>query len=323
MVDTSEKTLPLPEGRILAYCEGGNPHSSTLVIFFHGVFGIGIVSNIGPVLQEKDVHFVAPTLAGWGHSSARNPTTPYFSQLASDITLLIDHLHPNDSDLKLYVSGGSYGTVPAQMLYGAPFDVFPYGRFLKGCLVLAPFSPFLWDKTYTKDMTFSNYLMIGPPSQKLPFRILPRIAAAVVGRSVTTVDRAETFLRNAIFDQMDKQEVARFKAWAEERGKAEGQFEREMAENMVKSVETSWAGFMEVAEVIHSDWGFVPSLLDDEHIKRPIMLVASKGDKMAPEIMAKWLASSYQNAVLKSVSGGHLGALYDLDLLWREFFEIV
>ncbi|KAG9310701.1 hypothetical protein JVU11DRAFT_9295 [Chiua virens] len=52
-------------------------------------------------------------------------------------TTLLDHLYPeNGQDIKLYVSGGSYGTVIAQILHGAPYDKFPYGRCIVEALLL-------------------------------------------------------------------------------------------------------------------------------------------------------------------------------------------
>ncbi|TFK43376.1 Alpha/Beta hydrolase protein [Crucibulum laeve] len=321
MAVPNEKYLRLPEDRILAYSENGNPSSSTFVIFFHGVFGVGNASDPNPILVQKDVHFVAPTLLGWGNSSIRKPSTPYFIQLAADITALIEHLHPDDPNLKLYIAGGSFGTVPAQMLYGASFDIFPPGRRLVGCMVLAPFSPFLWHTEYTKTMTTPNYIMVGPPSQYIPFRLLQHLAVIMMQGKLKTIEGAESFIRKTLFDNMDEEERLTFHTWAEERGKTTGQVQREMSENTVRSVRNTWGGFLEVSDVIHGDWGFRPDHLDEEHTKRPILVVASKGDTMAPDAMAKWLASTYKNVRYESVSGGHLGALYHLDRMWSILLE--
>ena len=115
-IPTPEKYLELSDGRTLAYAEAGNSSSSTLVIYMHGMFTVGRASD-SKVLMERDIHYISPTLPGWGTSSPRrNKDKSFALGLVSDITALIDHLHPHDLNLKIYVAGGSFGTVPAQML---------------------------------------------------------------------------------------------------------------------------------------------------------------------------------------------------------------
>ncbi len=63
---TNEHLLSLPNGGTLAYAQAGNPASSDVVIFFHGVFGVGSIKRIPPVLKEKDILLLHPTLPGWG-----------------------------------------------------------------------------------------------------------------------------------------------------------------------------------------------------------------------------------------------------------------
>jgi pimeloyl-ACP methyl ester carboxylesterase len=317
-----EKYLDLPGGRRLAYAENGNPSSLTLVIFFHGAFGVGTANFLQKYLLEKDIHFVAPTLAGWGKSSPRSKDIPFHVALASDITALIDHLHPEKSGLKIYISGGSFGTVPAQMLYGASFEVFPPGRNVAGCMVLAPFSPFKLHKDYTKSMTIPNYFAVGPPSQYIPFNLLQRLGSAALKSKVNTPEKAEAFVRQTLFDKMGEEEKAEFAKWREETGRSEGEVEREFGQNMMRSVQESWQGFMEMADAIHADWGFAPNKLDEEHNARPILLVTSEGDNMAPDAMAKWLAENYKNCHYRSVHGGHLSAMFHLNELWKELFEL-
>ena len=316
----SEKYLKLSDGRTLAYAESGNNASSTLVIFFHGMFGIGRISNPSKVLLEKDVHFISPTLPGWGASSPRNKDKSFTLGIISDITALIDHLYPHDLNLKIYIAGGSYGTVPAQMLYGAPFDVFPYGRYIAGCMLLVPFSPPRFHADYAKSLTMANYISIGPPSRYIPFKLVPRLVAFMVSRQVKTLEGAERLIRSHLFDNM-KEEEAAFKKWKEDNGKKDGELEREFAENIRKSVEYTWEGCMETADVIHEDWGFNPTLLDDEHNKRPIFIVTADGDTMAPDANGKWLVASYRNSRHQSISGGHIAALYHMNDLWRQFLE--
>ena len=317
-----EKYLDLPGGRRLAYAENGNPSSSTLIIFFHGTFGVGAVDTLQKYLVEKDVHFVAPTLAGWGKTSPRNKDIPFHVGLASDTTALIDHLRPVKEGLKIYIAGGSFGTVPAQMLYGASFDIFPSGRNVVGCMVMAPLSPFKLHKDYTKSMTMLNYIGVGPPSQYIPFNLVRRLGSVVFKNKLNTPEKAEAFVRQVVFDKMGEEEKAEFAKWREERGKVEGQVEREFGQTVMRSVQETWVGFIETADVIHGDWGFAPNALDEEHNSRPILLVTSEGDTMAPDAMAKWLAENYKNGHYRSVNGGHLATMFHMNELWQELFEL-
>ena len=213
-----EKYLELSDGRTLAYAESGNSSSSTLVIYMHGMFTIGRASD-SKVLMEKDIHYISPTLPGWGTSSPRNKDKLFALGIISDITALIDHLHPHDLNLKIYIAGGSFGTVPAQMLYGAPFDVFPYGRYVVGCMLLAPVSPPRYHTDYMKSLTIANYISIAPPSRYIPFQLVPRLVAFMVHRQVKTVEGAERFIRSLLFDKMKEEENAAFKKWKEDNGK--------------------------------------------------------------------------------------------------------
>ena len=315
-----EKYLELSDGRTLAYAESGNSSSSNLVIYMHGMFTVGSASN-SKVLMEKDVHYISPTLPGWGTSSPRNKDKSFALGIVLDITALIGHLHPHDLNLKIYIAGGSFGTVPAQILYGAPFDVFPYGRYVAGCMLLGPLSPPRYDKDYVKSLTMANYISIGPPSRYIPFKLVPRLVTFFIHRQVKTLEGAERFIRSHLFDKMTEEESAAFKKWKEDNGKKDGEFERNLAEGLKTSVQYTWEGCLDAPDAIHEDWGFNPALLDDEHNKRPIFIVTTDGDTMAPSSNAKWLAASYKNSRYQSFPGGHIAAIYHMDDLWKQFLE--
>ncbi|KAJ7185679.1 Alpha/Beta hydrolase protein, partial [Mycena filopes] len=320
----TEKYLTLTDGRTLAYEDIGDPSSSLVVIFFHGAFGVGAAPNVlSHVLIDKKAHHITPTLAGWGYSSPRPTSIRYRVALASDMTELITHLHPNTADLRIYVAGGSYGTIPAQMLYGAPFDVFPLGRNIRGCMLAAPFSPFKWHTEYTKSMTWANYMSVGPPARLLgfiPFQPMQRLAIFGLSMKLNTVDKAEAFMRELLFSGSEEEQAA-FKRWRESKGLEEGVFERQMATNMVKSISKTWAGFIEIGNVAHSNWGFCPELLDEEHTNgRPMMIAASADDDLGPD-MAEWLKENYKNSTLTWVPGKHLSTLYEMDNLWARLLE--
>ncbi|KAG6855004.1 hypothetical protein C0991_005933 [Blastosporella zonata] len=307
-----EQLLQLGGGRVIAFEQGGDISSSTVLLFFHGAFGVGDASDSSPVLLDKGVRFLTPTLPGWGKSSPIPGTTPYHIGLAEDISALLQHLFPSSTELTLYIAGGSFGSVPAQMLYGASFDIFPQGRKVKGCLLLAPLSPFRHHKEYTKTMGLANYIGVGPPSQWVPFRLVQRLAVGVIKRDMSTQTRAEVFMRGQLFGKMGAVERGAFERWRARKGRSEEEVVRKMARNVVRSVGTTWAGFMQLSDVAHSDWGFRPDALDADHAKT-MLIVVSRDDEMAPPAMGEWLAGAYANASLEVIEGGHTASMYELD----------
>lgn len=325
MTSQREKYLSLPDGRVLAYDDAGNTDSKTIVLFFHGLFSVGDAIRPSPALLKHDVHYISPTLPGWGTSSPRlNPrTTPYYLALAQDITTLLERLHPGCStapggEYRIYTSGGSYGSVAARMIFNASSEVFPPSRHIVACLLLSPISPFKYHRDYLKGLSLDNYIAVGPPSRIIPWRLVQRLASVFIARKLRRVEDAEVFIRSLIFDHLKEDEKILFEKWRKERGLEAGQFEREMAMGMVKSVERSWAGFLETADILHSDWGFK---LEDVS-RKPVIIVSSKDDSMAPGGWAKWLAEMYPNVQFKEVTGGHIGSLWSIDSTWEEIITL-
>lgn len=320
-----EKLLDLPGGRVLAYEEAGNPNSKTIVVFFHGVFGVGSAVRPSPVLLKHDVHYITPTLPGWGNSTIRaDPDkTPYYAALAQDTTTLLEHLHPGcstapEGEYKLYVTGGSFGTVPAQMIFNASLEVFPPGKHTVACLLLAPATPFKFHKEYAKDLTWDNYIAVGPPSRYIPWRLVQRLVSSAFRKKLKTVEDAEKLVKSIIFDHIKEDEKLMFAKWKKEKGLKEGELERDMAVNMFRSVGKCWDGFLEAGDVMHSDWGFTL----EEMNRKPVIIVTSKEDKMMPGAWAKWLATRYPDARLKETTGGHIASLWSIDATWEELMAI-
>ncbi|KAF7329902.1 AB hydrolase-1 domain-containing protein [Mycena kentingensis (nom. inval.)] len=289
-MSSNEKHLPLPNGRTLAYETTGEPSSNLLVIFLHGVFGRGASpKRLQDILIKKKAHYITPTLPGWGNSSPRDTSKAYHVGLAEDMTALIEHLHPGATELKIYLAGGSYGTIPAQMLYGAPFTPVPAGQ----------------HQEYARSMTWGNYFSVGPPSQWVPWQLGQRLVAVALGQQFggpKGVERAEKFIRGFLFDKAPPEEKEAFRLWRDKQGLEEGEFEREMALNIVKSIEKTTAGFVEVSDVAHSDWGFVPKELDAAHTDgRRVVIAASTEDELGPDY-ANWLKENYKNATLRTIA---------------------
>jgi len=137
-----------------------------------------------------------------------------------------------------------------------------------------------------------------------------------------TAEAAEVFIRSTLFDQMEESELEAFAQWQDVRGFEEGQVERWMADGAVRSVAKTWAGFLDIPDILHSGWGgFCPETLDDEHSDPPVLVVTATRDTLAPKPLADWLVASYRNARLKSLDGGHIASLLHSNEIWKEFLE--
>lgn len=317
-----EHILPLLDGRQLAYAEAGDPLSDTVVLNIHGLFTYGQIDtkNLAPVFSQKSLHLIWPTQPGWGRSTPAPAKVPYRTFLCGDMTALLNHTRPVPPK-HIYIVGGSYGTLGAQILYGAPYDQFPYGKHIAGLMILGPFSPFNQHKDYAKTFTLSSYLSIGPAAPYVPF--LSTLSRIAVSSKLKNVESAQAFLSNIFHSKMGDGDKEEFLEWRAKKGGEEGQFEREMAEKMVKSVEFSWEGFKSTATHLHEDWGFKVGGLDDEHTKAPVLIVCADKDDMSPPEMARWLDAHYKNSTVKVLSGGHLAAVTRMDQLWEEFLKPV
>ncbi|BEJ14501.1 hypothetical protein CspHIS471_0402680 [Cutaneotrichosporon sp. HIS471] len=310
----NEHVIALPNGRQLEYAEGGNASSRVVFLFFSGLLSIGAVTDVPPAAQQLGAHFISPSPTGMGRTSPRDPSTPYNLNLIADIRALLEHTHPDGVDA-IYLGGGSYGTVMAQMIYGASYDLFPQGRSIKAVLLLAGFSPFKYHTDYAKCLSWPTYVSVGPPST-LPFRMFQRLFSTVLASKLRTVEGARGFLSQTLFDKMDADERAVADVWIAARGKTFEEFVTSMAENNVRSVADTWDGFMEVSDVLHSDWGFDPHAIDTEHAK-PVLVVSGDADDMGGATN-KWIADNYPNATFRTVPGGHIAGIFHMDELWEQ-----
>ena len=155
----------------------------------------------------------------------------YASTLATDITALIDHLHPDIADLELYVARGSFRTVPAQILYGASYKVFPSGQNIATLLLIGAFTPFHCDKNYAMSMSWSNYIMTGPSGHIIPSLMPP--SEVHFGKKFSILKGAKSFLQDLLFNKMSESEQSAFDHWQVCKGMSEGELEREMSQNVM------------------------------------------------------------------------------------------
>jgi hypothetical protein len=192
---------------IIAYEQDGDPQSHHVLLFFAGIFAIGSIRYTFPVVKEKGLHHVAFTLPGWGDSSPVPPSSTFARTILGDITALFDHLYTNTSNLKIYVAGGSFGTVPAQIIYGASFDVLPLGRNVAGMMLLASLSPFRVHKNYAKSLSWRDWIGVSPLTIYVP---IPSLLSLVMGSKFGSVESSEQMLRQILFDRMDEAEKEKF-----------------------------------------------------------------------------------------------------------------
>lgn len=317
---TEEHILDLGGGRQLAYAHNGPTASRIVVLFFSGLFSIGSVPDVHKPCRDLGVHWVHPTLPGMGKSSARAAGQEYHVALARDVTALLNHLYPTGDFDKLYVGGGSYGAVQAQMLYGAPYDLFPAGRKIAGCMLLAGFSPFKYHDDHARTLTWHSWFTVGPPSHLIPFQILQRSMSTVLASKFKTLDGVKAFLNQTIYSKMDPAERKKLAEFLEEKGRTEEDFIDTSAKGVIRCCE-QWQGFHEVSDVIHSDWGFEPANLDEDHASRPILIVGSEMDPQGGSTNV-WLGKNYKSSRVKTFPGGHISTLYYQDEIWHEMFEM-
>ncbi|KAF8631209.1 hypothetical protein AX15_002540 [Amanita polypyramis BW_CC] len=322
MIHVEDKRLVLPDGRTLAYADNGNTSSSTVVLYLHGVFSVGDASRLSPTLVQRNVHFVAPSLHGWGNSSPVPDMSTYSRTLAADITALITHLHPDHQNIKLYVCAHCFGTVVAQTLAGLDYDIFPLGRHIDAIILISPYSPPHSHREYHTAMSWPLFLVAGPPNRYVPYRLLPRIVKYLITARINSVAATEAAVRNLLFDRMSEEEGELFSRWRENHGAEEGEFEVNITKNVVKSVSQTWQGFYGMAAIYHAGYEWRLPRQDSDNRTTRIYIICAKDDPITPVAMAEWLAAAYGiSPYFKMVNGGRMAALFHLDEIWTQIFS--
>ncbi|KAJ3345867.1 hypothetical protein HDU91_007211, partial [Kappamyces sp. JEL0680] len=246
----NEKYLNLPDGRTLAYEANGNPQSNRVIVFYSGTLSVGVADISSPYLASNGFHYIAPTMPGYGLSSAPLPGVSFPRTIASDLSALLRELHPDTGSLQLYICGGSFGTIIAQMLYGAELDVFPAARHIKGMLLLATFPPVRCSRNpekasfdWMKHMNWPNWISAGPPSRIWPLGMLMTLTfASVIVSKISTKPGSEAFIKQVIFDHMDSHEKELYKAWRETLGVDEDYLVESLASMNRRSIANSQWG---------------------------------------------------------------------------------
>lgn len=312
----NEKYITLSDGRQLAYAEQGNTESNKIFIFFHGVCGIGECSNENTCYKELGYHFIAPTLPGWGNSSPW-PNNQPISNYPNDIHQLLSSLKKNNhQNLRIIVSGGSYGSAFAQICFGTSADIMPEIIYVESMIILSGFSPFKYHTQYSKSLTWSNYFAIGKPA--IYFKFLPKLIGSYIKSQVQDIEKAKEFVQKEFFDKMGDDEKEIVHKWEEENNKSVEWIINMMSTNISLSISKTIAGYNDVAHVLHSDWGFDPKKLPSSPIRK-VFILAAQDDKVAPMEMSTYLVENYPHAELKIISGGHIAAFFQGDAIIKNW----
>ncbi|KAL1412268.1 hypothetical protein Q8F55_000011 [Vanrija albida] len=313
-----EVILKLPAGRQIAYAHNGYPSSRTVILFFPGIFAVARAGDVLECVEREKLHYVTVTPPGLGQSSPTAPGKTYRESLIADTRALFDSLYPDGKLDALYVSGGSFGTAPAQMIFGASYDEFPYGRYIAGLCVMAGFSPLAQHKNYSATLTWQNYFAVGPPS-RIPFNAVQRLGKLAFASKLSTREGTMKFLNETLFDHMTDEEKAIMNDWLKRKNKTKDEVVGRMADGTIASVAVSWDWFLGISDVLHSDWGFVPTRLDKDHAK-PVLVVGSETDQLGGG-MNEWLVANYKPSAVKNVPGGHIGGMFFIDDIFNELLE--
>lgn len=304
----SAEIFKLSGGGTLEYVSSGDTKSSKVILGFPGLFAVASAPPpFDSKMLELGISYIQVTPPGQGESTKPPNAGTFATWLPGAIAELLTALGKDEETLRLIVSGGSYGTVHAQVIFGAPKSSFKFVDNLRGCVLLGPFSPPKYDKTFDSGLTFANWLSVGWPGKYLP---ILRIASWAMSGQVATPEKGEQFMKKTIFASMDDAEKAKYAAWRAKYGKEEGELEASMGKNASAAYAKSWQGFLEVNDEVQADWGFDPK---DTAGRGKVFVVYGKADDRAPNEMAVWLVANYPDAEAIILGGGHLSALWDME----------
>ncbi|KAJ3250476.1 hypothetical protein HK103_003479 [Boothiomyces macroporosus] len=328
----TEKYIISPDGRTVAYDDNGDRASNRIVVFYSGTLSVGVADLSSKYLTERGIHYIAPTMPGYGETSEPLSGVSFLRTVASDLTAILQDLHPNTKDLELYICGGSFGTIIAQMIYGAEADIFPAADQIKGMLLLAAFPPAKCSRdpvkanfNWMKYMTWGNWIMVGPPSRIWPLGALTTSAfSSLIASKVRTKSDSEMFIKQAIFDIMDIQEKERYNTWRENQGLSENYLVESMASMNRRSVAKSLWALKNGGDIIHGNWYENGAMLEDKlnvFQKRYVLVVAGESDTATPMKWNEYTAKFYPNSKLKRLPGSHIASLFHMEQIWKDFME--
>ncbi|KAG1728805.1 hypothetical protein EDB19DRAFT_152597 [Suillus lakei] len=117
-------------------------------------------------------------------------------------TLLSLYPYSNDHGIKLYITGSSFGTVPAQILYAAPYVKFSFGRWISR-LLTGVLTPFRHHNDCAKQITWWTYFLAGI-TYYVTFNLMSCLATFVLARKMATTEGAGVMWREDLLNRMGR-----------------------------------------------------------------------------------------------------------------------
>jgi len=338
-----EESVLLPDGRTLSYSQSGDLTSSRIILFLHGVFGVGVADH-SAFYQKLGYRCLCPTLPGWGTSSPWPRSLP-LSAYASDISFLLKHVMAETPLRDLVLGGGSYGTIwayaaaankpPAHLAKIEPEGI------IKGLLILGGFSPFKEHKGYTEQMTWMNWFTVSRPSLWWPLRLIHPLVGRVIASKVKgNIDGSLTVLRQIITGPkaMKPEERNAVETWARGNGSSFEEWEWKMARNMSLSLLHYMDGYSLVPTMLNADWGFklheiqigrpnaaqlLPTLHTVPLILPPVVVVGAQRDHLCPLPLQRYVAAQIPGAQLIELPGNHISVVTALSDLVTALLNVI
>jgi pimeloyl-ACP methyl ester carboxylesterase len=333
-----EELITLRDGRTLAFVRGGNPVSKKVLIFLHGVFGVGENNpHMSKFYASLNVRSLTPTLPGWGRSSPFPAAAP-LSAYAEDIRQLLDFALGGDKATHIIIIGGSYGSVwayacaannpPDQGMKIEPKEA------ICSLVTLGSLTPHRENPTYTENMTWMNWFTVSRPATYWPLSLIHSSMGKLIRSKVAgNLDGARGILRQILTGPkaMLPEERDKISEWTAQFGSTFEQWEDNMARNMSLSVLHTMDGWNRVPETLNSDWGFhladikvplkadsdpaqllSPTLTDIPAKLPPVVIVGCVRDHLSPITNQRFVASKIAGAQLIELPGNHISAVVSL-----------
>lgn len=332
-----EELLNLRDGRTMAFVRGGDANSKKVLIFLHGVFGVGENNpHMSEFYASLKVRSLTPTLPGWGRSSSFPSGVP-ISAYAEDIRQLLDFVLSGEKATHIIIIGGSYGSVwayacaannpPDQTMKIEPQEA------IASLVTLGSLTPHRENPNYTENMSWMNWFSVSRPATYWPLSLIHSSIGKVIKSKVAgNLESAKAMLRQILTGPtaMLPEEREQISKWAAGFGSTFDQWEENMARNMALSVMHTMDGYNRVPETLNSDWGF--QLSDIKVLKSgkstavlpnavlteipaklpPVVIVGCVRDHLSPITNQRYIASKIPGAQLIELQGNHISAVVSL-----------
>eukprot|EP00834_Sanchytrium_tribonematis_P006524 NODE_489_length_6860_cov_1.209289.p3 type:complete len:303 gc:universal NODE_489_length_6860_cov_1.209289:220-1128(+) len=298
------KNLTLSDCRLLQYTESGVLTSKKVIVLFHGLFSVGDAHAQHEFYKKLNVHCIAQNLPGWVQSSPWPKNKPV-KEFAHDVDQMLKHVLKDVTNHDIYVMGGSYGSVFAQIAAGNL-------EYVKHMMIVGGFSSFYRNKDYAKGMSWLNWISVGPPGYYFTF--IGKMIAAGIKSKIKTEEGARSIMEKAM--HLSDEDKSLSKEWTIRTGKTlEGLIDK-MSKDMMLSMKYTNVGYHQVPIFINEDWGFDPEEISSKHIK----IICARNDKQAHMSMHEWNAKHYETD-LEIIEGGHLAAVFTIDQMIADFLK--